>query len=208
VGGGNGTDGVGVVATGAVVEVAAAVAGAVVGAGGVVVGAGGAVVGVVEGGVVVGVVEGGVVVGAEVDGLDVGDDVEVDDGDAPSVVTPAAVVAAAFARVAPPRVPAECAEVVAVDDVPVVPASDAMTPATVEVGATTGGLPPTVRGTAGPEPAGGAGSAALGCVVLRGEWDVESGVESSARATGAATHGSRSPGRTGPPRRPTARTAT
>jgi len=95
-----------------------------------------------------------------------------------------------------------------VDDVAVVPASDAITPATVDVGSTMGTPPPTGGWTAGAEPRDAAGFPAPGSAVPPGDRDVESGVEFCARAAGGATHGRRSPGRTGPPRSPTARTAT
>jgi hypothetical protein len=171
----------------------------------------GGVVGVVVGGVVVGgVVVGGAEVDVGADGLDAGADVEVpgevvDDDDGASVAPAAVVGAPGFGWVAAPRGPAE---VVGVDDVAVVPASDARTPATVDVGPTTGTFPATDGWTAGPETPAGAGFPAPGAAVLPAAWDVESGVESCARAAGGATHGRRSPGRTGPPRRPTARTAT
>jgi hypothetical protein len=171
----------------------------------------GGVVGVVVGGVVVGgVVAGGAEVDVGADGLDAGVDVEVpgevvDDDDAASVAPAAVVEAPGFGWAAAPRGPAE---VVGVDDVAVVPASDARTPATVDVGPAKGTFPPTDGWTAGPETPAGAGFPAPGAAVLPGAWDVESDVESCASAAGGATHGRRSPGRTGPPRRPTARTAT
>jgi hypothetical protein len=184
----------------AAADVAAADAGGVV-VGGVVVG------GVVVGDVVVG--DAGVDVGAggDVDGLDEGDDVEVDG--AREVADDRRWVAPATAVVTPgvawASAPPGSAEVVGLGEVAVVLADDARTSATVDVGATTGAFPPTAGGcTAGPESPAGAWSPGPGSMELRGE----SGVESSARAAGGATHGRRSPGRTGPPRRPTARTAT
>jgi hypothetical protein len=162
--------------------------------------------------VVVGDAEVDVGAGGDVDGLDGGDDVEVDgarevvDDDSPPVAPPAPSVIPSVGWAAATPGPAE---VVGWDEVAVVPANDARTSATVDVGETTGTCRPPAGGcTAGPESPAGAGSPDPGSAELCGERDGEPGAESSARAAGGATHGRRSPGRTGPPRRPTARTAT
>jgi hypothetical protein len=173
------------------------VAGAVVEVGTVV----GAVVGTVVGTVVGAVVGGGVgsVVGVGA-GVVVGADVDVDsDGGEDVEVDGAAVVPPGRGLVVLPSVPLE---VVGLDEPAVVPATWAMTSATVDVGPGAGTVP------ADPASPDDAGPLVAGPVLPRVESTVESGVESWARATGGATHGRRSPGRTGPPRRPMARTAT
>jgi hypothetical protein len=172
---------------------------AVVGVGvGAVVGTGSDVAGgVVAGGVVAGgVVAGGV--GADVD-------VAVDGalvGAGPVVPPRAVVVAPGSGRLAPPLpgTAAGPAVLAAPDAVPALPATSAITPATVDVGPGTGTVPSTGACTAGPVPLDDPGPPVAGCVT--------SGAGSDVRAGAGATHGSRSPGRTGPPRRPTASTAT
>jgi hypothetical protein len=142
--------------------VAAAVVGAVVG--GVVV-VGGAVVGSVVGSVEVGV-------GAEVD-VDVDDDEDVEVDGAVEVVDDAGPVAPGAAVVdpgwgcaaAPPGVPAE------------VPATWAMTSATVDLGPRAGTVPASGGWTAAPGPPDGASPLIAGPVPLRAASIVESGVE-------------------------------
>jgi len=172
---------------GAVVGAVVVGTGAVVGTGSDVIGGGALVDGVVLGGAeldeVVGgavVVPGAVVPGAVVPGAVV-----------PGAVVPGAVVPPGAAAV-PGVAPGERAA----------PATWAITPATVGVGPGTGARLPScfATGPEPPDPSDTAGPPDDGPVVP--------GAGVAARAGAGTTHGRRSPGCTGPPRKPTASTAT